>query len=86
MEVDLAWAQSQNGSHSFVGGIERPREADPSYLLSLPKAERDRIMEAQVMLAVPLYKVQMPPLEDEEWTEEEMQQELAWAMGKQFAK
>jgi len=26
----------------------------------------------------------LPPLEDEEWTEEEMQHELAWATGKQF--
>ncbi len=28
----------------------------------------------------------LPPLEDEEWTEEEMRHELAWATGKRFPK
>ncbi len=59
----------QNGSRYFAGGIERPREADPAYLLSLPKAERDRIMEAQAALAAPLYEADLAlPVAERELT------------------
>lgn len=46
-----------HGVHpELTKNAKRPREADPDYLLSLPKAERDRIMEAQAALAAPLYE------------------------------
>jgi hypothetical protein len=60
---------SQNGIRQYAGGVERPREADPSYLLSLPKAERDRIMTAQFDAAAPLYAADLAlPVEQRELT------------------
>ena len=50
---------NQISPHRLTHGIERPREADPAYLLSLPKAERDRIMEAQAAHAAPLYEADL---------------------------
>ena len=60
---------TRNGGHNLAEGIERPREADPAYLLSLPKAERDRIMEAQAALAAPLYEADLAlPVAERELT------------------
>ena len=59
----------RNGDHTLARGIERPREADPAYLLSLPKAERDRIMTAQFDAAAPLYAADLAlPMEQRELT------------------
>lgn len=94
---------TQSTPYKLVSGIERPREADPAYLLFLPKAERDRIMEAQAAHAAPLYEADLalpvaereltaftaldddPILEDhpdngKDWTEEDIQIDLDWAM------
>ena len=60
---------TRDGGHKLAGGIERPREADPAYLLSLPKAERDRIMTAQFDAAAPLYAADLAlPVEQRELT------------------
>ena len=56
-------------NRDFAGTTGRPREADPSYLLSLPKAERDRIIEAQAALAAPLYEADLAlPVTERELT------------------
>lgn len=47
------------GSREMAGNADRSRESDPAYLLSLPKAERDQIMEAQAALAAPLYEADL---------------------------
>lgn len=53
----------------MAGNVGRPREADPAYLLSLPKDERDRIVEAQAVLAAPLYEADLAlPVADRELT------------------
>jgi len=56
-------------SRELAGNDDRPRESDPAYLLSLPKAERDLIMEAQATLAAPLYKADLAlPVAERELT------------------
>ena len=53
----------------MAGNIGRPRESDPDYLLSLPKAERDRIIEAQAASAAPLYEADLAlPVAERELT------------------
>ncbi len=60
---------SRSGSRDADGNAARPREADPTYLLSLPKAERDRIMEAQAAHAAPLYEADLAlPVSERELT------------------
>ncbi len=60
---------AQNGDYILARGIERPRESDPDYLMSLPKAERDRLMEAQAALAAPLYEADLAlPVAERELT------------------
>lgn len=60
---------SQNDSREMLGNAGRPREADPAYLLSLPKAERDKIMAAQFDAAAPLYAADLAlPVEQRELT------------------
>ena len=60
---------SRSESHDADGNVARPREADPAYLLSLPKAERYRIMEAQAALAAPLYEADLAlPVSERELT------------------
>ena len=60
---------SRSGSRDADGNAARPREADPAYLLSLPKAERYRIMEAQFDAAAPLYAADLAlPVEQRELT------------------
>jgi hypothetical protein len=55
--------------HELAGNADRPRESDPAYLLSLPKAARDRIMEAQAALAAPLYEADLAlPVAERELT------------------
>ena len=67
MRVEVASAQS-NG-YEVLTGNGRPRESDPAYLLSLPKAERNRIMEAQATLAAPLYEADLAlPVAERELT------------------
>lgn len=54
-----------------LDGEDHPEadESNPAYLLSLPKAERDRILEAQVALAAPLYEADLAlPVEERELT------------------
>lgn len=59
----------RSDSRELASSISRPREADPAYLLSLPKAERDRIMEAQAALAAPLYEADLAlPVAERELT------------------
>ncbi len=59
----------RNGGHNSARDIARPREADPAYLLSLPKAERDQILEAQAALAAPLYEADLAlPVAERELT------------------
>ncbi len=56
-------------SREMANNDNRPRESDPAYLLSLPKAERDRIMEAQFAEAAPLYAADLAlPVEQRELT------------------
>lgn len=53
----------------LAGNADRPRESDPAYLLSLPKAERDRIIKAQAALAAPLYEADLAlPVAERELT------------------
>jgi hypothetical protein len=60
---------SAGEGHELAGNGNRPRESDPAYLLSLPKAERDRIMEAQAALAAPLYEADLAlPVAERELT------------------
>lgn len=64
-EVDSA----QSNGYEVLAGNSRPRESDPAYLLSLPKAERDRIMEAQAIHAAPLYEADLAlPVAERELT------------------
>ena len=59
----------RSDSREWAGNLDRPREADPAYLLSLPKAERNRIMEAQAALAAPLYEADLAlPVTERELT------------------
>jgi len=56
-------------SNEGSGNSGRPRESDPVYLLTLPKAERNRIMEEQAALAAPLYEADFAlPVADRELT------------------
>ncbi len=49
--------------------LERPRESDPNYLLSLPLEERRRIMKAQFDSSAPLYEADLAlPVEQRELT------------------
>ncbi len=51
------------------GNWKRPREADPAYLLTLPKADRNRILEEQAALAAPLYEADLAlPVSERELT------------------
>ena len=60
---------SNGERHERAGNNARPREADPTYLLSLPKAERDRILEAQAAHAAPLYEADLAlPVAERELT------------------
>lgn len=53
----------------LAGNADRPRESDPAYLLSLPRADRDHIMEAQAALAAPLYEADLAlPVAERELT------------------
>ncbi len=57
------------GNPEMAGNALRPRESDPAYLLSLPKAERDRIMEAQCAEAALLYETDLAlPVAERELT------------------
>ena len=49
--------ETGNGAqtHEPEENADRPREADPTYLLSLPLKERRRLMAAQFEAAAPLY-------------------------------
>lgn len=59
----------RSDSRDFAGNADRPRESDPAYLLSLPKVERDRIMEAQAIHAAPLYEADLAlPVAERELT------------------
>ena len=56
-------------NREMAGNADRPRESDPFYLRSLPKEERDRIMEAQCEAAAPLYEADLAlPVEQRELT------------------
>ena len=60
---------SRSGSRDADENSARPRESDPAYLLSLPKVERDRIMEAQAIQAAPLYEADLAlPVAERELT------------------
>ncbi len=61
--------RSRGDRREMAGNDDRPRESDPAYLLSLPKAERDRIMAAQFEEAAPLYAADLAlPVEQRELT------------------
>jgi len=65
----LSGPVSNGERHAPAGDAGRPRESDPAYLLSLPKAERDRIMEAQAAHAAPLYEADLAlPVAERELT------------------
>lgn len=65
----LSEQRSEGEKHELAGNADRPRESDPAYLLSLPKAERDRIIEAQAALAAPLYEADLAfPVAERELT------------------
>lgn len=60
---------SRDNSRETSENAGRPREADPDYLMSLPKAERDQIMEAQAAHAAPLYEADLAlPVAERELT------------------
>ncbi len=60
---------SRDNSREMSGNTGRPRESDPDYLMSLPKAERYRIMEAQATHAAPLYEADLAlPVAERELT------------------
>ena len=60
---------AQSNGHEVLADNGRPREADPAYLLSLPKVERDRILEAQAIHAAPLYEADLAlPVAERELT------------------
>ena len=66
---DFGDAAGQSESWDSDRSDARPREADPAYLLSLPKAERNQIMEAQAALAAPLYEADLAlPVSERELT------------------
>ncbi len=53
----------------LAGNADRPRESDPAYLLSLPRADLALIMEAQAALAAPLYEADLAlPVAERELT------------------
>lgn len=65
---DYLW-QITGSPSELTGNSGRPRESDPAYLLTLPKAERDRILEEQAALAAPLYEADLAlPVADRELT------------------
>jgi len=72
--TDYLWqivgdAPLKGDSREMAGNAGRPRESDPAYLLSLPKAERNRIMEAQAASAAPLYEADLAlPVAERELT------------------
>lgn len=56
-------------SIELSGNSGRPREADPAYLMTFSKTERDRILEEQAALAAPLYEADLAlPVADRELT------------------
>ena len=60
---------SNGERHEPSGDAGRPRESDPAYLLSLPKAERDRLLEAQAAQAAPFYEADLAlPVAERELT------------------
>ena len=70
LRLILAQPFDSNGDSPEMSGNDgRPRESDPAYLLSLPKDERDRIIEAQAALAAPLYEADLAlPVAERELT------------------
>lgn len=61
--------EAKGQRHELAGNADRPRESDPAYLLTLPKADRDRIMEAQAARAAPLYEADLAlPVAERELT------------------
>jgi len=67
LRLILSDPNQNNGHGKLANG--RSLESDPAYLLSLPKAERDRIMEAQAIHAAPLYEADLAlPVAERELT------------------